>query len=71
MTQKELLEIIEQADDLFVSKIIDAVIKRYSLMFPDWEVMFLSYHKEPKVRTRDIDGHIRFLEKLKEMDPLE
>ncbi len=70
MKQEEILQAIELTDDLFMNKILRSVIKRHSMVFPEWEVMFLSVPKEPEVRARIIEGHIRCLEKMKN-DPLE
>lgn len=39
---EDLLEKVEQADDIGISRIIRAVIRRYSRVFPDHEVVFLS-----------------------------
>ncbi len=69
MKQEEILQGIELADDLFMNKILHSVIKRYSMVFPEWEVMFLTVPKEPEVRARIIESHIRCLEKMKK-DPL-
>ena len=63
MTRLEVL--LEQADDLFMNEILDTVIKRYSLVFPGWEVMFLSLKNEPQERAKMIDEHIRLLKKMK------
>ena len=65
MSKLEVLFAIEQADDLFMNEILETVIKRYSLVFPEWEVMFLALKKEPQARAKMIDAHIRFLEKMK------
>lgn len=35
-----VLSKIKSADDIEISKIIEAVVERYSLVCPDWEVMF-------------------------------
>lgn len=39
---EELLAQIEQADDIQISRIIRAVIRRYGIVYPDHEVVFLS-----------------------------
>lgn len=39
---EELLTQIEQADDIGISRIIQAVIRRYGRVYPDHEVVFLS-----------------------------
>ena len=38
----DIIEIIEQADDRTMTRIIQAVIRRYGAVYPDQEVVFLS-----------------------------
>jgi len=38
----DILHRIEQSDDAEISQIIDAVIRRYRVCYPDWEILFLS-----------------------------
>ena len=59
----KLLTAIEQADDTQISQIIHAVIRRYSLVFPDWDVLFLSLPKDPSQRRLQLE---HMLEQLKE-----
>lgn len=62
-----VLSVIEQADDLQISKIIRAVIRRYGLVFPDWDVLFLSVPKAPEQRRSQLE---RMLEYLKDHNTL-
>lgn len=39
---RDLIERIEQADDRTISRIIQAVIRRYGKLYPDQEIVFLS-----------------------------
>ena len=39
---RDIIEIIEQADDRTMTRIIQAVIRRYGAVYPDQEVVFLS-----------------------------
>lgn len=55
--------IIEQADDMQISQIIRAVIRRYGLVFPDWDVLFLSVPKDPTQRRLQLE---HMLEQLME-----
>lgn len=59
--QEEILKYIEQADDFETTEIIQAIICRFSRVYPGWEVLFLSVHKEPEQRKRDIEGLIQML----------
>ena len=58
-----VLASIEQADDTQISQIIRAVIRRYGLVFPDWDVLFLSIPKDPSQRRLQL---VHMLEQLKE-----
>lgn len=62
-TISAVLAAIEKADDLQINQIIRAVIRRYSLVFPDWEVFFLSLPKDPGQRRAQLES---MLEHLKE-----
>ena len=66
---EQIIEAIEQADDERISDVIQAVIRRYGQLFPEWEVIFLSVHKDPKLRAKDIKAHIRFLKSHKKRTP--
>ena len=43
---QELLDMIEQADDCTMTRIIQKVIGRYGKVFPDQEVVFISLPTE-------------------------
>lgn len=50
-----LLGKIERANDLEITQIIRAIIKRYSKIYPDQEVIFLSLPvNDPKERDRTL-----------------
>ena len=68
---EQIIKAIEQADDLLIGDVINAVIRRYAQVFPEWEVMFLSLHKEPKARAKDIKAHIKFLKRHKKWGSLD
>lgn len=44
ITLQEVVERIEHADHMEIDAMIDAVRRRYSRVFPDWDVMFMSVH---------------------------
>ena len=58
----EVLERIEQANDLEIQEIIDSIICRYNEYYPEWEVMFLSLHKDKNKRKDDIARIIDMLQ---------
>ena len=58
-----ILKFIERTDDQEIQDVIQAVIRRYALAFPDWEVMFLSLPKDPQKREAQLELTIDFLRK--------
>ena len=67
LTLSIVLKAIEQANDMQISEIIRAVIRRYDFVFPDWDVFFLSLPKEPIERRSQLE---HMLEHLKDHDSL-
>ena len=59
-----ILERIEQADDFEINEIIQAVIRRYKMVFPDWEIIFLSLPVQSEKRKLLLDQTIDQLKKL-------
>ena len=59
-----VLERIEQADDFEINEIIQAVIRRYKLVFPDWEIIFLSLPVQSEKRKLLLDQTIDQLKKI-------
>ena len=54
--------VIEQADEVLLNDILQAIIKRYSILFPDWEVSVFSLPKNnPEERDRLVDTIIKFI----------
>ena len=56
-----LLDQIETASDLEISEIIQAVIKRYHHVYPDWEISFLALPKDPGERKSHLEAAVRKL----------
>ena len=50
----QILKFIDQADTNQLSEIIQAIVKRYGQISPDWEVNFLSFHKNDPLRRQQI-----------------
>ena len=44
----QLVQRITEADDIALSEIVQAVIKRYGMLHSDWEIMFLSLPKDDR-----------------------
>ena len=58
-----LIDAIGSADDLEMTEIVQAVIRRYSKVFPSEEVVFLSLPREPIQRKKQLEI---MLEKLRD-----
>lgn len=56
-----VLKAIENFDDPQLNEIIQAVIRRYQTLFPDWDVMFLSLSRNPEERRKQLDLTVDFL----------
>ena len=59
----KLLRRIEQADDSEILQIMRAVERRYAQQYPQWDVIYMAVHKEPKQRAADLKQILDFLEK--------
>ena len=60
ITLIDILNRIEQADDFEINEIMAAVRRRYQILFPDWEVLYLSCPKnDPDARKQMLDFLIR------------
>ena len=60
----DLLKKIAQADDMDVEKLLKAVLQRYGVLFPEWEVSVLSLQKNSD-RNQQLDQTIALLQKMK------
>ena len=54
---------IAHADDLEIQQIMQAVELRYAAMYPDWDVVYIAVHKEPKQRAVDLQNILAMLKK--------
>ena len=64
-TMEELLQRIAVADDFEIQDIMRAVERRYKIAFPDWEVVYMAIHRDPKLKEKDLKGIIARIEKEK------
>ena len=60
----ELLTRIAQVKDSEIGEVLTAVLRRYSELFPEWEVSTLSLHKTED-RNAQLDRMIQMLTQLK------
>ena len=60
----DLVEEIAQANEIEVGKLLEAVLKRYAVLFPDWEISTVSLEKSSD-RNEQLDRMIALLQKMK------
>ena len=58
---EKLMKKIENANSDELSRIVHAVIRRYSVLHPEWEVVFYSLHRDDEHHRKDISGLIHML----------
>lgn len=57
----DILDRIAHADDNEITMITEAIIRRYENYYPDWEIAFISLHKDPVKRKQDLENIYHFL----------
>ena len=60
-SSEQIVKLISLADPGDLSEIVHTVTQRYAACFPDWEVTFLSYRKDPELGKQDIEAAFRLL----------
>ena len=54
MVLEEIVHYINQADDIEINQIIDALTQRYKQVYPGWEVAFLAMPLDDPARRQAI-----------------
>lgn len=60
----DLVEEIAKADGIEIEKFLTAVLQRYAVLFPDWEVSTITLQKSAD-RNEQFDRVIAMLQKMK------
>ena len=60
----DLVEEIKQADGIEIEKLLKAVLQRYAVLYPDWEIGTISLQKSAD-RNEQIDRMITMLQNMK------
>lgn len=60
----DLVEEIAQADGVEIEQLLKAVLRRYAVLFPDWELSTISLPKSSD-RNEQLDRIIAILQKMK------
>ena len=63
--EAKMLEEIGEADGCEVEELLKALIQRYAVLYPHWELGVISL-KKTMDRNEQLDGMIRILQGLKE-----
>ena len=53
---------IKKANDCDLAAIIQAVIRRYGQVYPDWEVAFVALPKDPQKRAERAAALLEFIQ---------
>ena len=61
-----LYDEIARADSVEVANLLDAVLRRYEALFPDWEISTVSVQKSTD-RNEQLDRIIAMLQKMKNL----
>ncbi len=62
----DLVEEIEKADEMELDSLLKAVLRRYAVLFPDWEVSTISLQKSCD-RNEQLDRIIELLHNMKSL----
>ncbi len=62
----DLVEEIEKADEMELDSLLKAVLRRYAVLFPDWEVSTISLQKSCD-RNEQLDRIIELLQNMKSL----
>lgn len=60
----DLVEEISKADGFQIEQLLKAVLRRYAVLFPDWELNTISIEKGSD-RNEQLDRIIELLQKMK------
>lgn len=60
----DLVEKIAQADEGEIAELLKAVLKRYAVLFPDWEISTISLQRSSD-RNEQLDRTIELLHRMK------
>jgi len=60
----DLMKAIKKVNEHEIEEVLQAVLNRYSELFPDWEVSTFSLQKS-RDRNEQLDKNITMLEKMK------
>ena len=60
----DLVEEIAQADGTAIDKLLKAVLRRYAVLYPDWEISTISLQKSSD-RNEQLDRMIAILQRMK------
>ncbi len=57
----DVIEKIKTMEDYDLQKVVFALMDRYSVIHPDYEIAYIAIHKERQQRKQDILGIIQLL----------
>ncbi len=63
----DLVGEIARADEVEIEKLLKAVLRRYTVLFPDWELSAIFLQKNSN-RNKQLDQIIELLQKMKNLE---
>lgn len=61
---QEILHLIQQSDENQLQQFTTAIMRRYSELFPDWEIMYMALPTAPDTRKQSIEETCQFLRRM-------
>ena len=58
------VDAIARADEIQIEKLLNAVLQRYAVLYPDWEISTISLQKSSD-RNEQLDRMIAMLQRMK------
>ena len=50
-----------QATDLQINEFINAIMRRYQHLYPNWEIMMIALPTDPELRKKAVENAVQFI----------
>ncbi len=58
---QEILNKVQSMTEVELQELMDAIQQRYTEAYPEWEVLYLSLHRDPALRQEEVKELLDFL----------
>ncbi len=58
---RELIERINTMTEQELQDVMRIIENRYRQAYPEWDVVFISLHKDPQLRRQELEGVLRLI----------